>query len=729
MEHPSSSSSSNLNSPPRASDDQPQLNNAQSAPSSSDTQQIAPPPSSSTSASTSATASNSIPAHHPHPASSSGSSTRHPASSTSQTEAAPITTLWENFMARLRNVVPHSPPDSSHPAQLPRDSDTSAPARASGISDTSAHPPSPETHTRQHMESRSAQSTAEPAPASHPTIQRPHASDTRSDTDESGLPRPPVFFRLPFTGPDGNPALLAFHPQPLPRRESDPSPHSQPNIQRQSDSQPSLNTSPASPDRHGSSSQATMHPTDQPSANTSATSASPHSPSHPEGHIPISPLFVPFGASPLPFSFIYDANTQTAWPIAQVTPGSPPGGPSPDAPDSQQPRLVAGPPFRIILDIHFTAPPEPQQPDPELAAKYVKQLERADAELRARMARLGMGSIGGFADASSADDQDALLGCGVCLDNYEAEDRPEWIDGPRSQDEAVIAVPCPGHHTLHAGCLRDWLAKLPPSQWTCPFCRASLDPTTTHHTTQATSPPSSSSKSAATSSAPVHTTLREDVRARERQRGWRCDAPACLPRYPVSSHGDNGHLDLPETSDGVTTDLVKLTPCRHEVHLDCLCTSMRVENDLLHASDLDAIIGGGDRSSSVACDQNASQSADADVEEDERTTVGKWVTCPTCRKECWAELPLRKRPQRSAPDTSPTPSGQTASSRGSVKLGYDHGIASTHQMHETAAETKTSHVSDSIGRNQISGDSASNVADAAADPDEEAAVDALLVSS
>uniref|UniRef100_V5GM12 Uncharacterized protein n=1 Tax=Kalmanozyma brasiliensis (strain GHG001) TaxID=1365824 RepID=V5GM12_KALBG len=110
----------------------------------------------------------------------------------------------------------------------------------------------------------------------------------------------------------------------------------------------------------------------------------------------------------MPFSFIYDANTQTAWPIAQVTPGSPPGGPSPDAPESQQPRLVAGPPFRIILDIHFTAPPPPEQPDARKAASYVAQLERADAELRARMARLGMGSIGGFGD-----DQDALLGLDI----------------------------------------------------------------------------------------------------------------------------------------------------------------------------------------------------------------------------------------------------------------------------------------------------------------------------
>lgn len=455
--------------------------------------------------------------------------------------------------------------------------------------------------------------SSRPAASAEPAASSQQTTNTESNTDSSRLPRPPVFFRLPFAGADGNPALLAFHPQPLPPRDGGAPSAAQPASTNQNGSQNS-----ASPPRPNSPPDAERN-----AANTAA--ADPHSHPHPDGHVPIAPLFVPFGASPMPFSFIYDANTQTAWPIAQVTPGSPPGGPSPDAPESQQPRLVAGPPFRIILDIHFTAPPEPERPDPHKAVEYVKQLERADAELRARMARLGMGSIGGF--SSGEDDQDALLGCGICLDSYASDDRPEWIDGPKSQDEAVVAVPCPGHHTLHAGCLRDWLEKLPPSQWTCPFCRTNLSNST------------STSAKAISSSATQHTTLRDEVRARERQVGWRCDAPACLPRYPVTSPADAGagHLELPETSEDMTTDLVRLSPCHHEVHLDCLCTAMRVENDLV-ATSIDALP-----------DQE---------EEGERDTVGKWVTCPACRKECWAELPLRRRPHRAAASAEAVETGK-----------------------------------------------------------------------
>lgn len=641
-------------------------------------------------------------------------------------EAAPSTTLWENFMASFRNVVnrtsshsaqtahqptathtveplsspvPGAPPDTSQP------SDAAADERARAQIDTTSTPAATPT------ESGTAQMQASTDPLAG------------SSTTSSGLPRSPVFFRLPFAGPDGNPALLAFHPQPLPNRDS-----AARSGQNQSDSQPSPTTSP----------------TQRPEADTSANATS-HSHPHADGHVPISPLFVPFGASPLPFSFIYDVNTQTAWPIAQVTPGSPPGGPSPDAPESQQPRLVAGPPFRIILDIHFAAPPEPEQPDAEKAAKYVKQLERADAELRARMARLGMGSIGGFGDTVATDDQDALLGCGVCLDNYQAEDRPEWIDGPKSHDEAVVAVPCHGHHTLHAGCLRDWLAKLPPSQWTCPFCRASLNPGSTLRPTQRSSGADTGATSQtspkATSSAPaqVHTTLREEVRARERQRGWRCDAPACLPRYPVSLRADDGHLDLPETSDDMTTDLVKLTPCRHEVHLDCLCTSMRVENDLTAANALDSIMG-RDRglSSEEAADSTERvAAADADTSEDEqRNTVGKWVTCPTCRKESWAELPLRRRPQRPATEGSSQPARQTATSKDANIMPSESERAMVSPDLPIQNSNKAWFGPDATvqdldrGSHAGNSDAASTASTAASgDHDEEAAVDAMLVSS
>lgn len=547
------------------------------------------------------------------------------ATASAASSSEPVPTLWENFMASLRNVVHRNPTHPSNDVQ-------------------------PQSHPDQPQVPRSA-----PAPASQQAQNQNEStnrSDTGVETDASGLPRPPLYFRLPFNGPDGNPALLAFHPQPLPNRDSQST-----NAQSQSDTPARPPTSSASSDPQTSPASGTSSsPSDRPGANAAAgthsTPTPPNAHPHPAGHVPVSPLYVPFGASPLPFSFIYDATTQTAWPIAQVTPGSPPGGPSPDAPQSHQPRLVAGPPFRIILDIHFAPAPEPEQPDPQKAANYVKQLERADAELRSRMARLGIGSIGGFATASGSDDQDTLLGCGVCLDSYEAEDRPEWIDGPRSHDEAVVAVPCTGHHTLHAGCLRDWLSKLPPSQWTCPFCRASLSagPDTTQ------SPPSHAAarKSTSATTPPVHTSLRDEVRARERQRGWRCDAPACLPRYPNESRVDDAHLELPQTSDDMTTDLVKLSPCRHEVHLDCLCTSMRIENPNCTSDHLDLFVSDDDDDDEEGEDDSQDAAALQQVEPSladpnpgqHKDTVGKWVSCPTCRKEVWAQLPLRRKPHR-----------------------------------------------------------------------------------
>lgn len=596
-------------------------------------------------------------------------------------------------MATFRTVLHRNPADPEvAPQQSTSDNNTTAGASASTSAD--ARP-----------------NAAAGGDVSGSTSETPAQQSSGTSMNSSGLPRPPVLFRLPFNGADGTPALLAFHPQPLPSRDSD-----QPAGGPQTSQTHPSPQSPSSGSTEG----------EQSTQASTAASNGPHSHPHPDGHVPVSPLFVPFGASPLPFSFIYDAHTQSAWPIVQVTPGSPPGGPSPDAPESQQPRLVAGPPFRIILDVHFSAPPEPEQPDEEKAAKYVKQLERADAELRSRMARLGMGSIGGFGEVTGSDDQDALLGCGICLDNYEADDRPEWIDGPKSQDEAVVAVPCQGHHTLHAGCLKDWLAKLPPSQWTCPFCRASLKSDTASIATSA-SPPRGVTKPAS-SSAPVHTSLRDEVRARERQRGWKCDAPACLPRYPVSSRTDGGHLDLPETNDDMSTDLVKLTPCRHEVHLDCLCTSMRVENDLTCAGDLDAIMSSDEEEEP---DEESGQQSVADLnrEQEERKTIGKWVTCPTCRKECWAELPLRRKPQRSVADVpADQPKHEAAFASASTESHSDTKPDPAGPQLEAEVASKTVHAPDVVSGHQMA-EGANMSTQMTSDPDEEEAVDAILSSS
>lgn len=428
------------------------------------------------------------------------------------------------------------------------------------------------------------EATDVPASASESSDQRvPHEPSGEAETTRDMSHSSSVLFRLPFDEADGSPAMLRFYPTHLP--------HAPSNGQR---SGPPPTTLPE------------------------GTTAVAHDPNahrnHPDGHVPITPLFVPSGASPLPFAFIYDAATHTAWPIMQITPETPPGGPAPDTDASQQSHRIAGPAFQVHLNVNFGSPPEPEKAEPERAAKYVAGLEQADAELRSRMARIGLGSIGGYGE----DEEDALLGCGICLDQYEEEDRPEWLDGEKSHETAVIAVPCTGHHTLHAGCLRDWLANLPPSQWTCPFCRAAL-----------TSQGKRNGKNAVV---PVYSlqTLRDLVRQRERDKGWRCDAPACLARYPASTN-KKGHVELTETSDQTTTRLITLKPCKHAVHIDCLCTSARVEH-FVNLQDSEPTEGAD------------SAGVDPSDGEEDKDTVGKWVNCPTCRKEVWAELPLSRKP-------------------------------------------------------------------------------------
>ncbi|KAN0064440.1 hypothetical protein ACQY0O_002818 [Thecaphora frezii] len=503
--------------------------------------------------------------------------------------------------------------------------------------------------------------------------ERPTATDADADADPTqGAQHPPreprdpstvLYFRMPFSGPDGNPALLTFHPLPLPRvplarQNADQQPRDE---QQQPPQAIATATATEASDR--------AQPTQQQPQPDAATGESEEPLAHPAGHVPRTPLFVPLGASPLPFSFIYDAPTSTAWPIAYVVPSSPLGGAPPDASgDSSQLSLMAGPPFRMHLDLHFVPVPEPEQPDAELAKAYVQGLERADAELRSRMARLGMGGIGAFArggESGEGGEGDALLGCGICLDSYEAEDRPEWIAGEKGRDEAVVAVPCAGHHTLHAGCLRDWLSKTPPSQWTCPFCRAHLDapPRPNRGADGAGGTDASAAAAAAAATSKVvgeaaaprsTTTLRDEVRRRERQRGWRCDAPACLPRYPAASTGTGGDeaaaaAEPNDASDETAAQLVKLVPCQHEVHLDCLCTSMRVEAAacaaLFDATD-DEDEEQGDGARDAEEDEAEDARADERGQRGDGATVGKWVTCAACRKECWTRLPIRKQPKR-----------------------------------------------------------------------------------
>ena len=349
-----------------------------------------------------------------------------------------------------------------------------------------------------------------------------------------------------------------------------------------------------------------------------------------ERRLPQFLLYVSREVSPLPFGFLYDAATGMAWPVINQPTDNP-------SEDGTQTINVIGTPFHVQFNVQPAPPPE--EPDPERAAAFVRGLERADAELRSRMARLGMGDLGGAAPH---------VGCGICLEPYAEEDVPAWFVGEQQeQDMAVVAVPCGGFHTLHAACLQSWLASLPPSKWTCPFCRSPLKapPKHTHENERA-------SHTQEEAPAKPTRTLREEIHLRERQQGWRCDAPACLPRYEVPKADGNTH-----GLDSFSSELVRLYPCRHEVHVDCLCTSMRVEAaeaaDRLEleydeASDAES----EDVENQAQSYSNVPVDAQANEGHGQSATVGKWVTCAACRKDAWAQLPARRRPQRNtAPRT------------------------------------------------------------------------------
>ncbi|KAL9936972.1 hypothetical protein V8E36_004207 [Tilletia maclaganii] len=521
--------------------------------------------------------------------------------------------------------------------------------------------------------------TNDAAPATQPAAAGSNAPDPPPDHPTL------VLFRLPFTAPDGRQALLAFRPVPLPGVPANQA---------------------TGPDGAAA-----------PTANDPVR-ANPH----PSGHVPLNPIFVPAAVSPFAFAMLYDANLGLGWPVMptdEILAGV-----------QNRPHLVAGMPFQIMLQFaNGTGAEEEEQPSKEKAEKYVANLERADAELRERMARLGLGDIGDYSEPTSSlmETNGSQGGCGICMEEFEPEDKPAWLVGRKAEDEAVVAVPCAGHHTLHASCLREWLEVLKPSAWTCPFCRAPLkipaaiagnSITTAGGAAGQGSPSSTTTTTAAddekrrAEEAAQARSLRDEVRLREKQRGWRCDAAACLPRYPPSkstaagSSGDTTKASGEEassTSVDPEAELLKLAPCHHEIHVGCLRTAMRVEDDLLSPAaeevDFDAaeeeeddndkededdaddemvdsvLIGPSDNgpssqtagaaewsdrkrkrddlepSSLDSDDLVAGPSASTHMPESQpqpttgrtRRTVSKWVSCPTCRCECWAEIPVESK--------------------------------------------------------------------------------------
>ncbi|WFD31004.1 RING-type E3 ubiquitin transferase [Malassezia sp. CBS 17886] len=361
------------------------------------------------------------------------------------------------------------------------------------------------------------------------------------------------------------------------------------------------------------------------------------------GEAPHFLLYIPQRASPFPFSFLYDATTGLAWPIVD----------QPSHADAGATTNVLGAPFHLSFTMRPTAPPE--QPDVAKAAAYVNVLEHVDAALRERMARLQIGDIGLY--GTHAGGKGILIGCAICLDVYPEEDRPAWFVGEEQKaNECVVAVPCPGFHTMHASYIRGWLEATPPSRWTCPYCRAPLP----------------CDKDAARGSKRENCgTLCEYVRDKERSAGWRCDAPACLPCY-MDGPGRAADSVLDSFGGSVGGELVEMLPCHHMIHLDCLYTCMRVENTDPDAECMscssgeaysddgvwgwsdeqrtdDAPDGGTPRSAAQARGSLGIPATPEVRPSAPRTngTVGKWVMCAACRKDAWAYVPTRRRPQRS----------------------------------------------------------------------------------
>lgn len=267
---------------------------------------------------------------------------------------------------------------------------------------------------------------------------------------------------------------------------------------------------------------------------------------------------------------------------------------------------------------HFPSQPTTVKMSNAVRAQcFVDGLERIDAELRTRMARLGMGEIEDLSSDST------VTGCGLCFEPYQQEDKPGWLasSAREAQEWIVVGIPCAGHHVVHAVCLRDWFATKDPTLWACPFCRAVVHCDREHLAL------GSEAKAAL---GPGGRSVREQVRFRERAQGWRCDAPACLPRYPdeanrPSSPSSRIGAEAGETSEKTANmaadeateetvdetaednegpkqtksklvelippdqaalgELYMLTPCHHEIHLDCLMTALRVADGLLDTDD------------------------------------------------------------------------------------------------------------------------------------------------
>lgn len=162
-----------------------------------------------------------------------------------------------------------------------------------------------------------------------------------------------------------------------------------------------------------------------------------------------------YGFADLTYSILLDTHTGIAWPFYTR-----------EVNNAHHMVYSIGSPFQMNRN-------DPEDIcDPENLDVYVRGLERVDEKLRQRMARIGMSGLAG----ETTEDGLTPVGCAICHEEYKQQRVMEYPAGGGYEqgdfdDSDIVVIPCRGHHTLHAVCLRGWLEHLPMSKWSCPFCR------------------------------------------------------------------------------------------------------------------------------------------------------------------------------------------------------------------------------------------------------------------
>lgn len=319
---------------------------------------------------------------------------------------------------------------------------------------------------------------------------------------------------------------------------------------------------------------------------------------------------------------------------------------------------------------------------PNRVKRFIDGFDTVDAELRLRMARLGIGQIG--SDASGG-----APGCVVCLEKFGEEDA-EWLADTSTLDQQVVVAPCGGFHAFHRGCLIKTLESVHSwRSWACPMCRAKLRDeegkkkeeeeeaagvgraargrggvvataagvVTAAMATAAAMMSSSRGKAKPPTVLRVApTSLREEIRRREQERGYVCDYPACYPTYgelPPTPPADDKD-SYARLSAQVDRRLITLKPCGHQVHRECLLLELSAEGRQTLADSAEEDEGAsGDDDSSDSVGGTRSDVASAELDQPEQRSrhqplptvheVGRWVKCCVDRKGAWAMIPVVKK--------------------------------------------------------------------------------------